>query len=50
MTAAKRQGSGSESPPESDGGEGTRAAALGTVSKALFDDEEIETDVSSSSM
>ncbi|CAL4978660.1 unnamed protein product [Urochloa decumbens] len=48
---AKRQESGSESPPESDGGEGmNRAAALGTVSKTLFDDEEIETDVSSSSM
>ncbi|CAO2181426.1 unnamed protein product [Urochloa humidicola] len=48
---AKRQESGSESPPESDGGEGmSRAAALGTVSKTLFDDEEIETDVSSSSM
>ncbi|RLM92126.1 hypothetical protein C2845_PM08G01090 [Panicum miliaceum] len=47
---AKRLDSGSESPPESDGDEGARAAALGTVSKTLFDDEEIETDVSSSSM
>ncbi|KAF8733531.1 hypothetical protein HU200_014832 [Digitaria exilis] len=48
---AKRQESGSESPPESDrGGEGSRAAALETVSKTLFDEEEIETDVSSSSM
>ncbi|OEL21702.1 hypothetical protein BAE44_0017276 [Dichanthelium oligosanthes] len=47
---AKRQESGSESPPESDGGDGRRAAALGTVSKTLFDDEEIETDVSSGSM
>lgn len=42
---AKRQQSGSES----DSGEGARAAALGTVSKTLFDEEEIETDVSSSS-
>ncbi|CAO2194237.1 unnamed protein product [Urochloa humidicola] len=48
---AKRQESVSESPPESNGGEGmSKAAALGTVSKTLFDDEEIETDVSSSSM
>ncbi|KAJ1281938.1 hypothetical protein BS78_03G011900 [Paspalum vaginatum] len=47
---AKRQDSVSESPPESDGGEAARAAALGTVSKNLFHDEEIETDVSSSSM
>lgn len=47
---AKRLESGSESPPESDAaGEGARAAALGSVSKALFDDKEIETDVSSSS-
>ncbi|RLN23570.1 hypothetical protein C2845_PM07G39280 [Panicum miliaceum] len=38
---AKRLESGSES----DGGEGTRVAALGTVSKTLFDEEEIETDV-----
>ena len=43
---AKRMESGSES----DGGEGTRAAALETLSKTLFDEEEIETDVSSSSM
>ncbi|KXG31533.1 uncharacterized protein LOC8079485 [Sorghum bicolor] len=47
---AKRHESGSESPPESDAGEAAaRAAALGSVSKTLFDDEEIETDVSSSS-
>jgi hypothetical protein len=43
---AKRLESGSES----DGGEGTRTATLETLSKTLFDDEEIETDVSSSSM
>jgi len=50
VTAAKRHESGSESPPESDAGQGAaRAAALGAVSKTLFDDEEIETDVSSSS-
>uniref|UniRef100_A0A0A9GQ65 Treslin STD domain-containing protein n=1 Tax=Arundo donax TaxID=35708 RepID=A0A0A9GQ65_ARUDO len=45
-TTAKRQESGSGS----EGSDGTRAAALGTVSKTLFHDEEIETDVSSSSM
>ena len=39
-----------ESGAESDGGEGTRTATLQTLSKTLFDDEEIETDVSSSSM
>ncbi|KAG2586091.1 uncharacterized protein LOC120674093 [Panicum virgatum] len=43
---AKRLESGSES----DGGEGTRTATLETLSNTLFDDEEIETDVSSSSM
>ncbi|WVZ72871.1 hypothetical protein U9M48_021264 [Paspalum notatum var. saurae] len=47
---AKRQESVSESPPESDAAEAARAAALGTVSKNLFHDEEIETDVSSGSM
>ncbi|GJN06482.1 hypothetical protein PR202_ga24211 [Eleusine coracana subsp. coracana] len=47
MTAGKRQESES---PGSDGGEGKRAALLATVSKTLFDDDEIETDVSSSSM
>jgi hypothetical protein len=47
---AKRHESGSESPPEFDAGEAAvRAAALGSVSMTLFDDEEIETDVSSSS-
>ncbi|XP_066305494.1 uncharacterized protein [Miscanthus floridulus] len=50
VTAAKRHESGSESPPGSDAGQvAARAAALGSVSKTLFDDEEIETDVSSSS-
>ncbi|KAL6850112.1 hypothetical protein ACP4OV_020739 [Aristida adscensionis] len=46
---AKRQ---QPSPPGSESDDGTRAAALGSVSKVLFDDDEavIETDVSSSSM
>ncbi|KAL6627175.1 hypothetical protein ACP70R_030901 [Stipagrostis hirtigluma subsp. patula] len=34
----------------SESDDGMRAAVLGTVSKVLFDDDEIETDVSSSSM
>jgi hypothetical protein len=46
MTAAKRQLSES---PGSDGSDGMNTA-LETVSKTLFDAEEIETDVSSSSM
>jgi hypothetical protein len=46
MTAAKRQLSES---PGSDTGDGMKMALL-AVSKTLFDDEEIETDVSSSSM